>query len=97
MAFNFAPTVVVCIGYRDSSSFHDNPARYSNDMSYAGVDMRVLTTSYQQLSVMKASSSPRVQAKKSSDGKTLYWKSTDSSSWDALNNSSNVYLFLGIA
>lgn len=94
LSFNFAPDIIWCIPaegvYNDSSGKIAYLYTY-NPYAYGAVKMSLITTSFQ--STYFCANGTTVQAKKSSDGKTLYWYGEEL----AFNKSNYLYLFLGLA
>lgn len=104
ITFSFAPQIVFYVCSKDGSKLSAaiaDKATYTKTISALGTAM--LTTSYQSgvgLGTDFTESGTQLYAKKSSDGKTIYWYSSNSNAGNAidaqLNKSGVVYYFVGI-
>ena len=86
LTFDYAPMFVIYIGYKTSS------VDYVNNAAAAITLMSFIGTSYSRQDVFGTSS---VQAKISSDGKTISWYSSSTAAAQ-LNGNGNTYYFIAI-
>ena len=96
ITFSFAPKLVLFFYYiTDTSQYSGDSITIDNGNGFMGVDMTKLTTSDKKCRFCYCD----VQyAKKSSDGKTLYFKSyyNDSSTWNNYFRSGNPIFYIAL-
>ena len=95
ISFNFAPTVAILVGFNQYNTVYLD----QRSITQRGLPVSSLTTSFQEAYAFTKGSGIRTNAKKSSDGKTVYWYVNygGSTADDYCNDSSTIYYFMALA
>ena len=99
ITFSYAPSVVFCLGYTDSSGFWG--CDYSNFGSSPGIVTSIISTTFSNMKCFSYYSSQSEgrssnYVRKSSDSKTIYWyHSFQDAACSQMNESGKTFYFIG--